>query len=198
MLRSLNKYVRFGVEDGQIMANVYLPKEAVSNLGVSTWMALQNVRTSAIADKGTKPKPNTMPTAKSIEEILDAKINIAFEQESLEAALQVIATEVSESVLAGQSISMSINGSAFQKEGITRNQQIRAFQKQSIPLRQVLTDLVRKANPVTTVTSATEKDQKVVWVVLDDSESPIKKKIDLTTRTWAEANNAILTKEFVP
>jgi len=61
----------------------------------------------------------------------------------------------------------------------------------------VLTDLVRRANPVTTVQSPTEVNQKVVWVVLDDSERPGQKKIELTTRTWAETNKVALPKEFV-
>jgi hypothetical protein len=92
---------------------------------------------------------------------------------------------------------MAINFSAFKKGGITQNQQIRAFKQTGIPLRTILTDLVRRANPVTTVQSPTELDQKVVWVVLDDAENPIKKKIELTTRFWAEENKVALPSEFI-
>ena len=92
---------------------------------------------------------------------------------------------------------MSINGAAFQKEGITRNQSIRSFKHDGAALRIVLTDLVRRANPVTTVQSPTERNQKVVWLILDDPDRAGQKKIELTTRIWSEANKVSLPKEFV-
>jgi hypothetical protein len=60
----------------------------------------------------------------------------------------------------------------------------------------VLTALSRRANPVTTVQSSNEKDQKVVWLVLEDPTTTSKKKIDMTTRAWSESNQASLPKEF--
>lgn len=197
MLRSLNKYGRFGIEDGQVVANLYLPSDAVSNLAVTSWMAMKFPVGTSNASVTTTSKPAVKPQSKTIDEILDSKISVAFEQESLESALQLIAGEVTDSVLSGAPISMAINGTAFQKGGITRNQQIRAFKQTAIPLRAILTDLVRRANPVTTVQSPTESDQKVVWVVLDDVESAVKKKIELTTRLWTEENQAALPSEFV-
>jgi serine/threonine protein kinase len=197
MLRSLNKYGRFGIEDGQVVANLYLPSDAVSNLAVASWMAMKfpvGTNNSAIQ---TTTKPAVKPQSKTIDEILDSKISVAFEQESLETALQLIAGEVADSVLSGAPISMAINGSAFQKGGITRNQQIRAFKQEAVPLRTILTDLVRRANPVTTVQSPTELDQKVVWVVLDDAENSIRKKVELTTRFWTEENQVALPSEFI-
>jgi hypothetical protein len=197
MLRSLNKYGRFGIEDGQVVANVYLPIQAIDNMLISSWMALQNLKSdSGSANSGSRITP-AVAAQKSIEEILDTNVSISFAQESLESALQLIATEVSDSLLGGKPISMAINGSAFQKEGITRNQQIRDFAKPGVPLRSILMDLVRRANPVTTVKEPTEKDQKVVWIILDDPESILKKKIELTTRRWVEENKATLPKEFV-
>ena len=198
MMRALNRYGRFGFEDGQVVANAYLPPDAMSNIVVASWMALNNSSGEPAPTVASKPKSATKPPAKSIDEVLESKITIGFEQESLESALQLIASEVSESVLGGTPISMAINGTAFQKEGITRNQQVRAFKQSGVTLRAVLTDLVRRSNPVTTVQSPTERNQKVVWLVLEDSERPGEKKIELTTRTWSEANKVSLPKEFVP
>jgi len=195
MLRSLNKYGRFGIEDGQVVANAYLPSEAIGNLAVASWMTLKD--SGSAQSTAVATKPSVKPASKSMDEILEAKISIAFDQESLETALQSIATEVSESILGGSKISMAINGGAFKIEGVTQNQQIRNFQKSSVSLRDVLTDLVRRANPVTTVASPTEKNQKVVWVVLDDPTSVTKKKIELTTRVWSDSNSISLPKEFV-
>ena len=197
MMRTLNRYGRFGFEDGQVVANAYLPTDAFSNIVVASWMALNSSSDEAVSAIAAKPKPPTNQSPKTIEEILEAKITVGFEQESLESALQLIASEVSESVMGGAPISMAINGTAFQKEGITRNQQVRALKQNGVPLRTVLTDLVRRVNPVTTVQSPTERDQKVVWLVLENAERPREKKIELTTRIWSETNKVQLPREFV-
>ena len=111
--------------------------------------------------------------------------------------LQAIANELKDSHTQGsETLPMAINGTAFQKDGITRNQQIRNFEYKDTSVREVLTALSRRANPVTTVQSPNEKDQKVVWLVLEDPTTPSKKKIDMTTRAWSESNQASLPKEF--
>ena len=195
MVRSVAKNSRFGIEDGQIVANVYLPSDSLPNLVVGSWMSLQNPMTNVVS--ALPSSPTTTVATKTVDQMLDSPMNIAFEQESLEMGLAAIATEFNDSVLKNQSsLRMSINGTAFQKEGITQNQQVRNFVQKEIPLRTVLTDLVRRANPVTTVQSPTEKDQKVVWIVLDDPENAGGKKIELTTRTWATDNKVTLPKEF--
>jgi len=195
MLRRVASLTRMGIEEGQVVANMYLPAESFGNLAVSTWMGLQKLQ----ADGPSRGSVATPPPArKSIEQLLDSTMKISFDQESLEMGLAAIASEFNESILAGQPpLKFRIQGGAFQKEGITQNQQIRAFKYEGSPLRTVLTDLVRRANPVTTVKSPVEKDQKVVWVVVEDPESPGSKKIELTTRSWAEANGVGLPKEFI-
>ena len=195
MVRSVAKNSRFGIEDGQIVANVYLPSDSLPNLVVGSWMSLQNPMTNVVS--ALPSSPTTTVATKTVDQMLDSPMNIAFEQESLEMGLAAIATEFNDSVLKNQSsLRMSINGTAFQKEGITQNQQVRNFVQKGVALRTVLTDLVRRANPVTTVQSPTEKDQKVVWIVLDDPENAGGKKIELTTRTWATDNKVTLPKEF--
>jgi hypothetical protein len=196
MLRSLNKYSRAGAEDGQVVFNAYLPSEAATNLAIGSWMALQGPGASGPTKVASVPKPTTN-TAKSVDEMLDAKITLRIEQESLEVVLQAISNELKESHTAGiETLPMAINGTSFQKDGITRNQQIRNFEYEDTPVREVLTALSRRANPVTTVQSPNEKDQKVVWLLLDDPKTPSKKKIDMTTRAWSESNQAVLPKEF--
>ena len=196
MLRKLASYTRAASEDGQVVLNAYLPSEAILNMTISSWMAMQadgGTTTSKVAV--AKPTP-TVP--KTPEELLEAKISIKLEQESLEAVLQAISNEVRDTHTGGvEALPMAINGGAFQKEGITRNQQIRGFDFKETPLRQVLISLARRANPVTTVQSPNEKDQKVVWVLLDDPATPSKKKLEMTTRVWVDSNQANLPTEFV-
>jgi hypothetical protein len=222
MLRALHKYSRSGAEDGQVVFNAYLPKESATNLAIGSWMALQSGVGSGAANtlatkggakgsaggssgvgavpgaggKGTSGKTGSME-GKTIDDLLATKVNLRIEQESLEVVLQAIATELKDSLgMEAEPIRMSINGTAFQKDGITRNQQIRNFEYSDTSIRDLLTALVRRANPVTTVQSPNEKDQKVVWLLLDDPNSPTKKKLDLTTRAWADSNSAALPTEF--
>jgi hypothetical protein len=195
MLRTLGKWMRTGAEDGQVVVNAYLPQEAVSNLVIGSWMAAQRDWNSVVsAPTATKP---TVPT-KSIEQWLETPITLRIEQDSLENVLQSIATELKEaSNSQSDPLPMAINGTAFQKDGITRNQQVRNFEYTNTPVRQVLTALARRANPVTTVQAPNEKDQKVVWIVLDDPATPSKRKLDFTTRAWTDTNKATLPTEFL-
>ncbi len=195
MLRSLSKYVRVGAEDGNVVLNAYLPPEALANLAISSWMAIQSDGNGPAAVSTVKP---TAPSALTVEQLLDAKVSLRLEQESLEMVLVAIANELKDTHMGGkETLPMAINGTAFQKDGITRNQQIRGFEFKDTPVRDLLTALCRRANPVTTVKSPDEKDQKVVWLLLDDPSTPSKKKLDMTTRAWAESNSAVLPKEFV-
>jgi serine/threonine protein kinase len=195
MLRALSRYTRTAAEDGQVVVNAYLPPEAISNLAIGSWMAAQRDWTM-VTSVPTNPKAPA--SGKTIEQWLDSPISLRIEQDSLENVLQAIATEVKDSSGSpAEPLPMAINGTAFQKDGITRNQQIRNFEFSNTPVREVLTSLARRANPVTTVKSPNEKDQKIVWVVLDDPATASKKKLELTTRAWAESNNATLPKEFV-
>jgi serine/threonine protein kinase len=195
MLRALAKHVRSASEDGQVVVNAYLPAEGLTNMVIASWMALQSDGNTI--SKGPVPK-SAPPAALTVEQMLDAKISLRIEQESLEVVLQAIATELKDTHTGGkEALPMAINGTAFQKDGITRNQQIRGFAYTDTPVRELLTALCRKANPVTTVQSANEKDQKVVWILLEDPSTPSKKKLDMTTRAWSDTNQAILPKEFI-
>ena len=198
MIRSVARNTRMGLEEGQLVLNMYQPRESLDNLAIGTWMAMQNSSSDSISSVAT---PSNTPVAPklSVEDMLNRPMSLAFAQESLEMSLAAIATEFNDSLPEGQNkLEMSINGGAFQKEGITQNQQIRDFSFEKAPLRELLTALVRRANPVTTVQSPTEKDQKVVWLVLENASSPGGKKVELTTRSWAEANGVQLPKEFGP
>jgi len=198
MVRSVSRNTRMGLEGGQLVINAYQPRESFDNLAIATWMAIQDGGSGA-GQAAVTPASKSAPPKLSIEDILNRPMSLAFAQESLEMSLAAIATEFNDSLPEGAAkIEMMINGGAFQKEGITQNQQIRDFSFEKTPLRDLLTALVRRANPVTTVQSPKEKDQKVVWVVLDSPNSPGGKKIELTTRTWVEANGATLPTEFLP
>ena len=92
---------------------------------------------------------------------------------------------------------IKIDGNDLMDEGITRNQAIRDFVMENKPLEEILTGIVMKANPVTTVQSPTEKDQKLVWLITDDPIKAGNKIILLTTRKAAESKQYTLPSVFV-
>lgn len=187
MMRALEQRTRVGLSAEHVVANLYLPAPAAPNVLLATLLAA-NTPTSAAA-------PTSAPTAAqplSLAEMLDRPMSVVFEQESLEAAAATIAELFNEDLPPGNPpLEIQLIGSDLEKAGITQNQQIRDFAYRDQPLRSVLTNLVMRANPVTTVTRPTEEDQKLVWVV-----SPGGEKILITTRTAAKASYE-LPKEFV-
>jgi len=62
----------------------------------------------------------------------------------------------------------------------------------------VLTQFVRKGNPVTTVKTPDEVDQKLVWLVGPDPDDATKKIVLITTRVAAGEKNLTLPPVFVP
>jgi hypothetical protein len=197
MLRSLQKYQRFSVENGQVISNFYLPSTAAPNLIFASWMAVQKPMTGSVVVKNTNTPANTKPL--TYEEMLDRPITIAFDQESLEVALQSIAEEANRGLPEGtKPLPMEIVSAALELDGITRNQQIRDFKHKNAPLRSVLLDLVMRANPIRTVKVPTENDQKLVWMLTDDPKTPGSKIVQISTRRAATEGKLTLPKEFTP
>ncbi len=195
MLRSLQKHQRFGVENGQTISNFYLPSSAAPNLVLASWMAVQQPMAAPI-------KPATVTnTSKPLtpEQMLDRPITIAFDQESLEVALQSISEEANRDLPGGtKPLVMEIVSAALERDGITRNQQIKEFKHKQQPLRAVLLDLVLRANPIRTVKLPTEADQKLVWILADDLKNAGNKLLQITTRRATTEANITLPTEFIP
>ena len=67
-----------------------------------------------------------------------------------------------------------------------------------VPVADILTQLVRKANPVTTVKEPSEIDQKLVWLVAPDPDDPASKIVLVTTRAAATEKKLALPAIFQP
>ena len=123
----------------------------------------------------------------SIEELLNRKMSVTFEQESLEFAIDNIVTAYERDLPSGSKLpNIRIVGGDLQLMGITQNQQVRNFNQTNISLRKVLTELVRLANPDKTATGPNDEKQALIWVVADDATKPGAKEILVTTRSAAE------------
>ena len=133
----------------------------------------------------------------TLEEVLQERMSLRFDQLALEAALAAIVTDIRESYpRLPFEFDVKIVGEDFEKGGITRNQQVVNFDQRNSTVAEVLTALVQRANPITTVQSPSESDQKLIWVTAADPERPSRTIVLLTTREGAEARNWPLPTVF--
>ena len=191
MAEELRRQSRFGVEQDRSVFNFVLPPEAAHNFALALELSLNGGSTPAVVKaEPTKPQPKTM------EDVLQTKLSVDIPQTSLEFAMRELSATVSEQTKLN--VEIKIIGGDLQKDGITRNQQIRNFKAEDESVAEVLTNLVMQANPVTTVQSASEKDQKLVWVESQDAESANRLVIMITTRNAAEAKGLQLPPAFQP
>ena len=113
---------------------------------------------------------------------------VRFDNQSLEFAMRDLAEDVKSNLkVAPFEFAIKIIGDDLKIDGITRNQSIRDFKQENQTVADIFTALVRKANPVTTVKDPSEKDQKLIWVIGPDPESPAKQTVLITTRAAAPA-----------
>lgn len=194
MLRTLNKYQRFGIENGQAVTNFYLPKSATANLLIASWMSLQSpISSPTVVGTTSSNQPATTSAIKG-EGALDFLVDIGFDQEPLDFALAAITEELNKALPSGSTpVKIAIDGKAFELAGVTRNQQVREFRFKQQPLRLLLNDIAKRLNPDRTVTSITEDKQVVLWIV-DATDSQVD--LTFTTRPAAKAANHPIPKEF--
>lgn len=141
-----------------------------------------------------EPKPQVPVT---LADLLDTKISLSFEQESLEFAIRDLQQEITGSYTQLPfPFKIRIEGNDLQQSGITRNQQIRDFKAEDKAVAQVLTAIVMRANPVAHVASPSDADQKLVWVVRPDRDDPSRSSILITTRAAAKTHHYELPAVF--
>ncbi len=192
MTRFVSDKFRFGVSADAVVTNAYLPTPAVTQWTLATLLAANTPAGIAVANTDSDAEPLT------IDEMLDREMSVAFDQESLEFAIEAVAGEFARGLPpTSQMPPVKIIGGDLQKMGITQNQQVRNFAKENVPLRTVLTDLMLGANPDRTATGPADPKQTLIWVVADDPESPGEKAILVTTREAAKGRYELPT-EFQP
>ena len=174
--------------------NIVLPLEAGPNILIASELSLAS--SPGAGNVGESPTATTVP--QTIEELLKSSMSVDIPQQDLNLAIADIVTDVRSSITGLPfEFDIKIDGNDLMDEGITRNQAIRDFVMENQPLEEILTGIVMKANPVTTVQSPTEKDQKLVWLITDDPLKAGNKIILLTTRKAAETKQYTLPAVFV-
>jgi hypothetical protein len=197
MIRDLHSNMRVGVENDQAIINSLLPGNAAHNLVLGGELLVSSAPGAATAVAAADPSAPAGP--KTIEEALQLKTTYTFASQSLEFAMRDLAADVRDLAKnAPFQFDIKIIGADLEKDGITRNQSVRDFDQKDQTIADILTALVRKANPVTTVKDPSELDQKLVWVIGPDPDSPNKQIILITTRTAAATKKYTLPAPFVP
>ncbi len=199
MVRFLADYTRVGIEDEQAIVNSVLPPQAVHNLLFASQMLM------AAGSEVTGPnRTSTAPTAnqpvpQTIDALLSSKMSFQFAAQSLEFAIRDLAEAVREKYpQLPVPFDIQILGSDLQLQGITRNQQIAGFEAVDQPLAEILTALVMRANPVTTVTTPSDPNQKLVWIQGPDPADANRPILLITTRDAAQRRNDTLPAAFQP
>ena len=190
MMQYLAGKMRFGLSENAVVANTYLPDTAFPQLVFAGLLAMN---TSTSVGNVAMNAPSELL---SVEEMLDRKMTVSFDQESLEFALEAITTAFQDDLPSGNQMPRSvIVGGDLELMGITQNQQVRDFEKTQVPLRKVLTDLVLQANPDKTATGPQDPKQSLIWVVVQiGGENEIR----ITTRQAADREKYDVPAEFRP
>ena len=190
MIRELHGQMRVGVESDQAIVNSVLPPAAAHNLVLGGELLVATAPGPAIDVAATPPTAGP----KSIEEALQLKTSYTFDNQSLEFAMRDLAADV-QGMAKGLDFAIKIIGPDLQNDGITRNQSIRDFKQEKQTVADILTALVLKANPIPGK-AATDKDQKLIWVVGPDPDTG-KPAVLITTRAAAAAKGYKLPDPFV-
>lgn len=197
MLRALAEQTRYGIEEGVAIANGYLPAVAAENILLSGWLAAQPAATISSLGAGTAVVPAAQPL--TLEQYLNRKIELSFDQEPIEKALQLVGEAANEKLPSGTPrLRFELDGDAFELGGITRNQQLQDFAFVQQPMRDALTEIARRGNTVPNVNDTRAADQKLIWIVKEDPQNPGQQMISLTTRDAAGKAGVALPKEFAP
>lgn len=158
MLRVVAAELRWGIEDGLAVLNVYLPREAAHNILLASELALAQesgaVTAVAVVTEEPAPPPQT------VEDKLAQQVSLVFAKDTLERSIEMLAAD--------SGIPMEILGGDLQLEGITKNQSFGLDAKnQSVDA--ILRTILEKANP----------DGKLVYVIRGEGDTA---SLAITTR----------------
>jgi len=191
MVREIQRNVRTGIDDSQMVANVVLPAVAAPNLLAGGELAI--AQAPGAAPQTAVAVKKTTPT--DINSLLQYKTSMKFNQKSLEFAMGDIASDVKEELPELKfPFEIKIVGEDLKKDGLTRNQQIRNVDIRDKPLHEILTTVVVTA--MATGKPPSDVSQKMVWVIGPDPAAPDQKIILVTTRAAVAEKGYTLPEDF--
>jgi hypothetical protein len=169
MARFVERQIRIGAEDEQVVINCYLPAVAAHNLVLGAELAISQPAGLDPAMAATTSLPEAVAPevgARSMAEKLGQTASLSFERETLERAIQLLSAEIG--------VPMEILGGDLQLEGITKNQSF-GLQENGKPAAEILRKIMLLANP----------DGKLVYVIKPRSPGG-EEAVFITTRSAAQ------------
>ena len=191
MVRFLHRQLRIGVGRDEAVINGVLPAPAAHNLLFGGTMFLMSQPGVALVDNSATESAGPQ----SLELLLASKIDLSFDQQSLEFSIRDLGQEVKDRYPnLPFDFRIQIVGADLENDGITRNQQVRNIKLNDKSLSESLTEIVVVAQA--TGKPPSHPDQKLIWVVGPDPEQPDKQIVLVTTRSAAMKNNYTLPAAF--
>jgi hypothetical protein len=189
MLQFLHDHVRVQVDNNLVIANAVLPSVAAHNLAFASEMLLASPPSAVVVVQSNMPA--------TLEALLAEKMSLRFDQTSLEFAMRDLAADVRDTYPSLPfEFDIKILGDDLEKDSITRNQSVTNFRHENGTVADVLTALVMRCNPITTVKSPAEADQKLVWAIGPDPDQPSREIILITTRDGVTNRDLALPSVF--
>jgi len=183
MVKLIDRFTRLSIDRRQVVMRCFLPSEAAHNLLFALELALVEHDSMHLVTAATAP---ATPKSETVADRLKRKITVAFDQDTLESAVQMMAE--------ASGVEIEIAGGDLQLDGITKNQSF-GMDVRDKPAGEVLLTIMRLANPDKTAKNATEPAQKLVYVIRPGGAGG-EERIVVTTRAQAKVRQERLPAVF--
>ena len=192
MLADLNKNLRWNVENGEVVANCWLPPMAAHNLLAASELVVTFASGSTVAAEPEIAGPKTLA------ELLATKRDLQVANPpDLNVLMANLKTEIDDDY--GKlpfPVNIRLLGNDLEADGITKNQRPGELNLQQKTLAEILTTIMTLANPDKDITGPNDPNCKLIWVVGEDPENPGQKAILITTRAGAAKKSYELPPAF--
>lgn len=193
MINYVYRYSRVAVENGETVANGWLPASAAHNLLAATELSLS-------AAPGMDSVVIVEKSPQTLQELLDKKRNLTITSSpDLVNLLRDLQSEIQDDYPnLPFDFEIRLMGSDLSEEGITQNQRPGDITMPDNSLAEILTEICFQANPEKNAKSPRDELCKLVWVIADNPDQPGNKIVLITTRKAVSANGYDLPKAFQP
>ncbi len=193
MAARLSRSLRWDVEFGNVIANAWLPPDAIQNLIAASELTLAFANSAA-----STIETYSQHSPQSIKELLASRrsLNIA-NPPDLNILLFDLARDINDDFPDMPfRFKITLMGNDLQKEGITQNQRPGPMAFDDMTVSEILTQIMISANPDKNISGPADADCKLVWVVVED-KSTNNRGVAVTTRAAATIRNDTLPAAFL-
>lgn len=190
--------MRWGVEQGEVVANSWLPPMAAHNLIAAMELGVSFAGGTTPALASTAAVDSSSGTPQSLDELLASKRDLKVANPpDLNLLMSDLEQEIIEDFprLPFQ-FRIRLLGPDLQVEGITQNQRPGELNIQQLSLAEILTKIMVSANPTKEISGPADPRCKLVWAIADDPDKTGQKIIVITTRNAAQRKKYQLPSAF--